>query len=368
MKILMIGWGYPPKIQGGLDIHVYEISKELAKRNELFLTLPGFNCPKKAPRGIKIIPIKCSLRKELAKTVGEYNTNILKKCRGLDFDLIHGHDWFGVESAEALRKKTGKPWILTLHSLEYMRSCGPGKKSVIEKLERRGSKACDRLITVSRFMKENIARDYDIDPGKIEVVYNSANMKKGRPEKIRKKLGLGNRPLVLFIGRLSQQKGVEYLIHSAGAVLEKIPEARFVIAGEGNLRESLEKFSRHMGLEGKIIFTGFVPEKDLPSYYSAADVFVYPSMFEPFGISVLESLLSGTPAITSREAGVMEMLPDMASLKGVKPGDSEELANRIVRILKDMRRVSNRENGILARTYSWEKSAREIMGIYQKVI
>jgi glycosyltransferase involved in cell wall biosynthesis len=292
----------------------------------------------------------------------------LKKCRGLDFDVIHGHDWFGVEASGILSKETGKPWVLTLHSLEYMRSCGPGKKSVMERLERKGAKGCDRLITVSRFMKESIARDYEVDQGKIEVVYNSASMGKGNPGEIRKKLGLGKRPLVLFIGRLSQQKGVEYLIYSAGAVLEKIPEARFVVAGEGNLKGSLEKFSRHVGLDGKIIFAGFVPEKELPSYYSAADVFVYPSVFEPFGISVLESLLSGTPAITSREAGVMEMLPEMASLKGVKPGDSEELADRIVRILKDRRRVSDRENGILARTYSWEKSAREILNIYQKVI
>jgi glycosyltransferase involved in cell wall biosynthesis len=368
MRILMIGWGFPPKIQGGLDVHVHEISKELAKSSEVLLTLPEFNSPGENTGGIKIVPIKCRMGKDLAKTVGEYNRNVVKACRKMEFDVIHSHDWFGVEASEKLRKATGRPWVLTLHSLEYMRSCAPGGKSVMEKLERRGAKGCDRLIAVSRFMKDCVVKGYGVDPGKIDVVYNSASMGRGNPAKVRKRLGIGSRPMVLFIGRLSQQKGIEYLICSAEAVLEKIPEARFVIVGEGHLRGSLERFSSHMGLDGKVVFTGFVPEGELASYYSAADVFAYPSMFEPFGISVLESLLSGTPAITSREAGVMEMLPEMASLKGVKPGDSGELADMIVQVLREGRRVTQKERNLLERAYSWGKSAREIMAVYQKLI
>jgi glycosyltransferase involved in cell wall biosynthesis len=367
MKILMIGWGFPPKIQGGLDIHVYEICRELAKTNEVHLALPEFNSPKKAPDGIKIMPIKCAMRKNLARTVSEYNRNIVRTCRGIDFDVVHSHDWFGVEASEILRKKTGKSWVLTLHSLEYMRSCGHGKKSAIQKLEMKGARECDRIIAVSGFMKDSIVKTCGIAPSKIEVVYNSANVEKGNPEKIRRKLGLGTRPVALFLGRLSQQKGVEYLIYSAKSVLEKIPEARFVIAGEGNLKASLERFSRHMGLEGKLIFPGFVRESDLASYYSAADVFVYPSLYEPFGISVLESLLSGTPAITSEEAGILERLPKMGSVAGIRPGDSEELAGKMVHFLSERKRVSGKEKEILARTYSWGKSANEILGIYNKL-
>jgi glycosyltransferase involved in cell wall biosynthesis len=366
MKILMIGWGFPPRIQGGLDIHVYEICRELAKKSEVHLSLPEFNSPKKAPNGIKIIPIKCTIRKNLARTVNEYNKNIVSECRKLDFDIIHSHDWFGVEASQKLKVKS--PWVLTLHSLEYMRSCGPGKKSIMERLERRGAEGCDRIIAVSRFMKDSIVKSCGIAPQKIEVVYNSATVQKGNSEKIRRELGLGKRPVALFLGRLSQQKGVEYLIYSAKSVLEKIPEARFVVAGEGNLRNSLERFSRHMGLEGKVIFPGFVPESDLASYYSAADVFVYPSLYEPFGISVLESLLSGTPAITSEEAGILEMLPKMDSVAGIRSGDSAELAGKIAYFLARRKRVSGKEKGILARTYSWERSAREILGIYQKLI
>ncbi|MCJ7817099.1 MAG: glycosyltransferase family 4 protein [Candidatus Aenigmarchaeota archaeon] len=365
MKILMIGWGFPPKIQGGLDTHVFEICKELAKNNDVFLTLPEFNCPAKNPAGIKIIPVKCKLRKNLAKTTSEYNRNVVKACRNLDFDVVHSHDWFGVEASEGLKAKA--PWVFTLHSLEYMRSCGPGKKSIMERLERKGAKDCDRVITVSRFMKNSIVKNYKVSPKKIDVVYNSARIRKGNPEKIRRALGLGNSPLVLFIGRLSQQKGIEYLIYSAKSVLEKIPDVRFVIAGEGHLKESLEKFSRHMGLDGKIIFTGFVPEKDMASYYSAADVFVYPSIYEPFGISVLESLLSGTPAITSREAGIMESLPEMGSVAGVNPADSRELADKMVHFLSKRNRVSNKERELLAKAYSWKKSGRQILDIYNSL-
>ena len=366
MKILMIGWGFPPKIQGGLDTHVFEICKELAKSNDVFLTLPEFNCPAKNPDGIKIVPVKCKSGKNLSKTVSEYNRGVVNACKNLDFDIVHSHDWFGVEASEKLRSRA--PWVFTLHSLEYMRSCGYGKNSVMEKLERKGAKGCDRVITVSRLMKKSIVKNCKVSPEKIEVVYNSARAKKGNPEKIRRELGLGNSPLVLFIGRLSQQKGIEYLIYSAKAVLDKIPEARFVIAGEGNLRGSLEKFCRHMGLDGKVIFPGFVPERDIASYYSAADVFVYPSIYEPFGISVLESLLSGTPAITSREAGIMESLPEMGSVTAVRPADSGELAGKIVHFLSKRNRVSNKEKELLAKTYSWEKSARQILDIYQSVI
>jgi len=368
MKILMMGWGFPPKIEGGLDIHVHEICKELAKKNQVLLTLPEFNSPRRNPDGIRIIPIKCRLMKSLSKTVGEYSGNIVKACSGMDFDVIHCHDWFGVQASDALRNLTGKPWVLTLHSLEYMRSCGPGRKTAMERLEARGARECDRIIAVSRFMKESIVKNCGVQPGKIDVVYNSASVGKGNPEKLRKSLGLGDRPLVLFLGRLSHQKGVEHLIYSARSVLERIPDVRFLIVGEGHLKGSLEKFSRHMGLEGKIIFPGFVPQSELASYYSAADVFVYPSMFEPFGISVLESLLSGTPAVTSAEAGIMEMLPDLDSLKGVRPGDSRELAEQIMHFLTSGKRVSGKEKRLLESTYSWKKSAAQILQIYQKVI
>lgn len=371
MKILMIGWGFPPKIQGGLDIHVYEICRELAKANEVYLTLPEFNSPGKDVDGIKIIPVKCpdfSNVNSLVRSVKVYNRNIVKGCGNLDFDVIHSHDWFGIEASEWLKIKTKKPWILTLHSLEYMRSCENSKKSVMEKLERRGSEACDRIIAVSRFMKNSIAKKYGVGTRKIEVVYNSAGSRKGNPEAVRKKFRLVGNPVVLFLGRLSGQKGPEYFIHSAKLVLEKIPDARFLVVGDGNLKGSLEKFSHHLGLDGKVIFTGFVPEKDIASYYSASDVFVSPSLYEPFGITVLESLLSGTPAIVSENAGVVERISQMECIHKIKPGNSKELVDGIVSVLKGRKRVSEKQKSILKKTYSWEKSAKETLHIYQKLM
>jgi glycogen(starch) synthase len=369
MKILMIGWGFPPRIDGGLDTHVFEISRELAKGNELSLVLPEFNSPKKAPKGVKIIPIRCpgfSDLKSLVRSVGAYNRNIVKVCRKLDFDVLHSHDWFGVEASLRLRERTGKPWVFTLHSLEYMRSCQNGK-SAMGRLERRGAEECDRVITVSKGMKRSISRDYGIRPGKIEVVYNSASIGKKNPEKVRRKFRLGRSPVILFLGRLSSQKGVESFIYSAKLVTERIPEARFLVAGEGNLKESLESFSSHLGLDGKVIFAGFVPQRELASYYSAADLFVLPSLHEPFGITVLESLLSGTPAVVSENAGVLENMPEMGCVTRIRAGSSEELAGKIVSALKKGKRVSESEKAILQRAYSWERSARETERIYQKV-
>ncbi|HJW96914.1 MAG TPA: glycosyltransferase family 4 protein [archaeon] len=370
MKILMIGWGFPPRIDGGLDTHVFEISRELARRNDVLLALPAFNSPRKAPEGVKIIPIRCprfSRMRSLVNSVKEYNRNIIRKCGNLDFDVIHSHDWFGVEACSELRERTGKPWVFTLHSLEYMRSCQNGK-SAMERLERRGAEECDRVITVSKGMKKSIVRDYGISPGKIDVVYNSARMGRVNTGNIRRRFGLGKGPVILFLGRLSSQKGVEYVIHSAKMVSEKIPEARFLVAGEGNLKGSLEIFSSHLGLDGKVIFAGFVPQKDLASYYSAADVFVLPSLHEPFGITVLESLLSGTPVVVSENAGVLENVPEMKCIMKVRPSDSEELAGEITHFLERPFRVSGREIAALQKAYSWEKSARQIESIYQKLM
>jgi glycosyltransferase involved in cell wall biosynthesis len=381
MKILMIGWGFPPRIEGGLDMHVYEICRELAKGNEVMLALPEFNCPKRlvdrrpddinpsrhSRNGISIIPIKCSGftdLKSLVKSVRGYNRNIVKACRNLPFDIIHSHDWLGVEASERLGAKA--PWILTMHSLEYMRSC-QNSKSIMERLERRGMRECDRIITVSRFMKNEIVKS-GVNPGKIDVVYNSARVGRGEPEKIRRKFRLGKSPLVLFLGRLSQQKGVEYVISSAKMVSERIPEARFLIAGDGHLRKGLESFSRSLGLEGKVFFTGFVPERELASYYSAADVFVSPSFFEPFGITALESLLSGTPAIVGECSGILEKIQGLGCIMAVKPGNSRELAGKIISALESGVTVSESDRKILREAYSWKKAAKETLGIYQKVI
>jgi len=369
MKILMIGWGYPPNIQGGLDTHVYEISRELAKKNEIFLALPEFNSPKKEPEGIKTIPIKCPKASvSLVKAVREYNKGILKICGNLEFDLIHSHDWFGVEASEGLKKKTGRPWVFTLHSLEFMRSCQQGGKSLMERLEKRGAEKCDGLVTVSEFMKREIGEKYGIRKEKISVVYNSARAHAGEPGKIRKRFGLGQRPVALFLGRLSSQKGPEYFLRSAKMALEKIPDARFLVAGEGHLREGLERFASHLGLDGKAFFTGFAPERDMGSYYRDADVFVLPSLYEPFGIAALESVLSGTPAIVSEGSGVLERVGGMGCLMKVRPGDSADLAEKLVRALSSRKRVSESEKKAIQKAYSWERSAAEIFAAYQKVI
>lgn len=363
MKILMIGWGFPPKIHGGLDIHVHETCRELAKSNDVWLALPSFNCPDD-PEGINIIPVRCPSGKSFIRTVKAYSAGIIKECSGMDFDVMHSHDWFGVEAAQKLRQKDKIPWVFTLHSLESMRGFSNG--SLMERLEIRGAKKCDSLVTVSNFMRREI-RKLGVKR-RIEVVYNSANVGKAEPEVIRKRLGLGKRPVALFMGRLSEQKGIAYLMLSARDVCQKIPDARFIIAGEGHLKESLERFAFHLGMEDRISFPGFIPNEEIFSYYSAADVFVYPSLAEPFGISVLESLLSGTPVITTPSAGVLEKIPGMECVLKADPQDSAELSRKIIKALEERRRVLKSERLVIQKAYSWKNSAKQLAAIYQKLI
>jgi len=160
---------------------------------------------------------------------------------------------------------------------------------------------------------------------------------------------------------------VEYVVHSAKMVSERMPEVRFVIAGDGHLRKGLESFSRSLGLEGKVMFTGFVDEGDLASYYAAADVFVSPSFYEPFGITALESLLSGTPAIVGKGSGVLERISSLGCIMAVRPGDSRELARKIMHVLKGRISVSENDKRLVREAYSWERAAKETVRVYRKV-
>jgi glycosyltransferase involved in cell wall biosynthesis len=366
----MIGWGFPPNIEGGLDTHCYELSKAIVKKgHEVHLALPSFNNPDKNVDKIKIRAIRTPKYRSSLRTILRYNKNIFKELVNETFDIIHTHDWFGTLAAFKIREVNKTPWVLTLHSFEYMRACGSGNKE-IEQIENFGIKYCDRIIAVSNLVKKEIENRYGLGK-KIDVIYNAAGPKlKAYPEAIRRKYNLKNEFIILSVSRLTHQKGIEYLLYAAKDVLKKFPDTKFIIVGKGYLLGSLKKFVRNIGISKSVIFTGFVPESEIPSYYKAADIFVMPSVYEPFGISALEAMSYGCPVIATENAGVCEKLKNGKDIVEVKPKDSKSICKAIIMLLKKKKlRKGIGENGMKSskKAYSWKIAAKQTLDVYSQL-
>ncbi len=363
MKILMIGWGAEPDISGGMDVHTSRISECLVQSgHDIKLFAPAFN--ETSSSNLEIEKIEAGKKPNnltgVIRSVKEYNRNIFSFAKEAKFDVIHTHDWLGAEAGFHIQQKLGKKWVHTVHSLEYMRSCRQGTgKSRIEMLEELAVRGADAVITVSRFMQKEIAEKYSID---VSVIYNAASVseKEGLSGIARE----GKR--ILFAGRIAEQKGLKHLIYSAKHVLKTVPEANFVIVGKGNLRGSLEEFSKSIGIEGTVEFAGFVSREQLAEEYQKAALFVSPSVYEPFGITLLDAVVLGAPIIATRKTGALELF-GKGSVAVVEEENSKEISEAVIAFLGDEKmrgRMANAASGDAKKMKTWARLSEEITAVY----
>jgi len=288
-----------------------------------------------------------------------------QKCRPLiqkeNFDVIHCHDWLTFKAGLVAKEMTGKPLILHVHTTELDRSCG-GRNQRAFDIEKECFDKADKIIAVSHYTKNKIVDGYGIDPEKIEVVHNAIQFNGQRSVKNGKR-----RKVVLYFGRLSLHKGPDYFIKAARKVLEYEPDAMFVVAGGGELLPELINMACQMGIASKVLFTGKITDEEVHKIYEAADVYVMPSVSEPFGITALEAASHGTPIIISKNSGAKEVLKHCLE---VDFWDTEEMANKIISLL----RYPQLSNEMAVNAYkeldriSWKKQAEEVIKIYQKVL
>ena len=370
-NILMVGWGWPPKMDGGLDTHVYNLTRCLSGYDDIKidLFLPQMNMPETIPEeDIRMHPIKaemeCNTIENLIESVKRYNSHISKTP--LRPDIIHVHDWLGIEAGIALKKKLKIPLILTLHSLEYMRSAEDHENSegMIDSIEKEGIIEADLIITVSDFMKKQIIRRYGIDSSRIEVIPNGPTFTSPAAPSEREE------GLVIFCGRLTGQKGVEYLLLAAKEVIRKNSSARFVIMGRGYLESRLKDFASLLGIENNVRFIGFAEAKEIQDYYMKAEAVVIPSVFEPFGITVLDALASGAPVITAENAGIAEDLQDGTHLLKVRERNSKDLAEAILSLLNNpsLRKKLSVNGKIASEKYTWKNIASRTRDTYLNLL
>lgn len=256
-----------------------------------------------------------------------YARLVVASARGEEFDVIHAHDWLTYPAGIALSKITGKPLVVHVHSTEFDRS-GSNVNQRVYDIERAGMQAARRVIAVSMLTKGICVRRYAVAPGKIDVVYNGIEREQQQPKE-GVKIESSDK-IVLFLGRITMQKGPEYFIAAARRVLEKLDNVKFVVAGSGDMALRMIELAANMGIGHKVLFTGFLRGRDVDRVYQMADCYVMPSVSEPFGIAALEAINHNIPTIISKTSGAAEVLTHVLK---VDFWDVDEMANKIVAIL-----------------------------------
>lgn len=403
MKVLMFGWEYPPHNSGGLGVACQGLASALVEKDiELTFVLPKrlnidqgkirfkfANVPEIDINLVEIdsllVPYMTSekyshLIKSGLDPQGNYGSTLFEEvkryallARGIakreKFDMVHSHDWLTYGAGMAAKEVRDKPLVSHIHATEIDRTAGNPNKFIYN-AEKAGFEGSDKILAVSDFTRHMVSDHYGISSDKIDVVHNGidpthyeTNVSSDYGVGELKKLGY---KIVLAYGRITIMKGFDHLVNAANLVLKHRPKTIFVIAGAGDMEGQIMKQAADLGISNNVLFPGFLRGKELSSMINAADLFVMPSISEPFGLTSLESLLHNTPAIVSRQSGVSEVLKNVFK---VDFWDVEEMADQIISVLShDSLKKELAENGHKeVALQTWGKAADKCIQVYNSL-
>jgi glycosyltransferase involved in cell wall biosynthesis len=298
---------------------------------------------------------------DLVGKIQAYAERCVLLARREIFDVIHAHDWMTFPAAIAISELSARPMVAHVHATEFDRSSDPTHGTIYD-IERRGMHAAARVLAVSRRTRDTIVQRYGVPPRKVTVVHNGIDDVPASPQRAN-----GEHPTVLFLGRITRQKGPLFFVQAAARVAAHVPDARFVVAGTGDQLPETVALARELGIADRMDFVGFLRGAEVDRAYERASVYVMPSVSEPFGLTALEAAAHGVPVIVSRSSGVAEVL-ERGSLK-VDHWDVELMARLIVAVLtnpplaESLVRESRRE--ILGA--DWDRAARRCVETYYQV-
>jgi len=280
-----------------------------------------------------------------------------------DFDVIHAHDWMTFPAGMAVAAASGKPLVVHVHSTEFDRA-GTNVNQRVYDIERSGMHAAARVVCVSHLTKNIVVHRYGIKPKKISVVYNAVELTPKQSSQL-----APIRPdekIVLFLGRITMQKGPEYFLQAAKKVVQKYTNVRFVIAGSGDMVRKCIQLAADLKLGKYVTFTGFLRGQDVDKIFKLANLYVMPSVSEPFGIAPLEALSHNVPVIISKQSGVSEVLTHVLK---VDFWDTDEMANKILAVLRHepLQRTLSQQGQFELQKLSWRDSAEQLKEIYTKL-
>ncbi len=394
MKVLMLGWELPPHNSGGLGIACYQLCKTLSRRDiDIEFIVPYsadhgidfMTVSAATPQGVKSISqsgftydsFKYTLEdgSELWLSMHDqqarYEQAVAELAATREFDIIHAHDWLTFRAALRVKQQKNCPLIAHVHSVESDRAGSKHGNPLVQEIEALGLTMADRIIAVSQHTKRAIMDDYDIPGDKIDVVYNSIDPKDMEPldsQNVYRYLSLmkslGYR-VVVNVGRLTIQKGLPNLLQAAQLVLQKAPKTLFLIVGSGEQYYELIRQAAALGIGEYVLFTDFQRGKNWRDAFAIGDLFVLPSVSEPFGLTPLEAIGYGTPALISRQSGVSEVLRNCLR---VDFWDVQEMANQIASVMQS----DELRDELWSNAYkeyvqlTWERAADKMKTVYER--
>src|SRR3989338_3754396 len=399
MKVLMFGWEFPPMSSGGLGTACYGLTKGLSNKGvEVTFVLPysaesdvdfvKLRSTNKIPN-LKLRKISSAIKpymtsesyhifvsKKSASQAKIYGSTLFdevyrytmaaeKIAEEEDFDVIHCHDWMTFGAGIKAKKKKNKPLVLHVHATELDRAGGHQVNQHVYDLERQGMHKADRIIAVSNFTKNKIMAHYEIPSEKISVVHNAVDFAQHYYDEsfeIKK-----TDKVVLFLGRITLQKGPDYFVYAAKKVLEHEKNVKFIVAGTGDMEPFIIEKAAELGIADKVLFAWFLNQDDVERAYRMADVYVMPSVSEPFGITALEAMKNKTPVIVSKQSGVSEVINHCLK---VDFWDVNELSSKIISLLRYRQlHEALKDNAYFeVKKFSWDVPAQKCIEVYNEVI
>ncbi len=429
MKVLMFGWEFPPHIAGGLGTACYGIVKGLAHNGvETMFVMPSASGDEDKSAadiinasdvpveitdtmnvddfldkvqfvhiGTNMVPyldpeefhtlVEEDRKRQVRdftvnyghtyKFSGKYGSNLMEEVARYamvggtiamthkdEFDVIHAHDWLTYNAGIAAKRLSGKPLIVHVHATSFDRSSDNNIDTRVYEIEKRGMEAADKVITVSDLTRNIVITKYGIDPDKVVTVHNAVDFS-GRSE-VKVEKGVKDK-VVTFLGRITFQKGPEYFIEAAAKVLKRCDNVRFVMAGSGDMMNRSIRQVARLGISDRFHFTGFLRGNEVQKMFALSDVYVMPSVSEPFGISPLEAMRSGVPSVISRQSGAAEVLKYAFK---VDFWDVDAMADEIYALLQypALSQFASKFGYDEVNTLKWNNAAAKIKSVYESVV
>ena len=424
MKVLMFGWEFPPHISGGLGTACYGLTKGLSLNGvEVIFVMPKASGDEDQtytkivnasdvevdPRhaefytrqgGTSFIQVNSQLvpyvglddyynvvnqidsgliqesnggkrkyifsggyGKNLMEEVNRYAEIATEIARNEEFDIIHAHDWLTYRAGIAAKRVSGKPLVVHIHATEYDRSGENNRNDIVYNMEREGMSAADSVCAVSDLTRNIVIEKYGIDARKVYTLHNAvvpSDKKVQRDKFVKEKI-------VTFLGRVTFQKGPDYFVETAKLVLDKDPNVRFVLAGDGDMMQHIITRVAELGISDRFHFTGFLRGDDIDKMFGMSDVYVMPSISEPFGISPLEAMRAKVPVVISKQSGVAEVLQHAIK---VDFWDINATADAIYGLLHypALSNLFSEKGAEEVDNLKWENVAKKLKVIYEKTL
>lgn len=429
MRVLMFGWEFPPHIAGGLGTACYGIVKGLSHCGvSTMFVMPSASGDEDQSAaqiinasdvpvqitdtmnvddfldkvqfvhiGTNMVPyldpaefhtlVEEDRRRQVRdfsvhyghtyKFSGKYGSNLMEEVARYamvggtiamthkdEFDVIHAHDWLTYMAGIAAKRLSGKPLVVHVHATSFDRSSDNNIDSRVYDIEKRGMEAADKVITVSDLTRNIVITKYGIDPSKVVTVHNAVDFS-GRSN-VNVERGVKDK-VVTFLGRITFQKGPEYFIEAAAKVLKRCDNVRFVMAGSGDMMNRSIRQVARLGISDRFHFTGFLRGKEVQEMFALSDVYVMPSVSEPFGISPLEAMRTGVPSVISKQSGAAEVLKYAFK---VDFWDVDAMADEIYALLKypALANFASKYGFDEVNTLKWNNAAVKIKNVYESVI